>query len=67
MSLWPFVPGSGVSVLSTGSKFSCAVLTGGVVKCWGGNLRGMLGTGDFSDRNTPSDVQITNGIWRGGV
>ena len=37
--------GSGVKVKSftAGYEFTCAVLTAGAVKCWGGNSRGQLG------------------------
>jgi len=44
--------GSGHAVLSvaTGIFSSCAVLVGGSIKCWGENIVGELGLGDFDDR-----------------
>ncbi len=48
----PGVVGSGLAVLSVsaGSNHSCAVLVGGLVKCWGENQYGQLGLGDTADR-----------------
>ena len=48
----PGVVGSGLVVLSVsaGSSHSCAVLVGGLVKCWGENQYGQLGLGDTNDR-----------------
>ena len=36
---------SGVSAITAGGTHTCAVLTAGVVRCWGNNLNGQLGTG----------------------
>ena len=35
---------------SLGNYYSCAILYGGVIKCWGWNLNGQLGLGDTSNR-----------------
>ncbi|PKQ30520.1 MAG: hypothetical protein CVT62_13450 [Actinobacteria bacterium HGW-Actinobacteria-2] len=40
---------SGVSYVSTSNDTVCAVVTGGAVKCWGGDYWGQLGTGAKDD------------------
>jgi alpha-tubulin suppressor-like RCC1 family protein len=52
----PFtVPGlSGVSAMSVGAHFSCALLKTGAVKCWGRGAH--VGDGTSSNRLTPVDV-----------
>ena len=46
---------AGVVALEVGGA-TCAVLAGGVVKCWGLNDNGGLGTGDTINRDTPTGV-----------
>jgi hypothetical protein len=51
--------GTGVSILAvtTGQQHACALLTGGVVKCWGDNTYGELGQGDTMPRgNLPGQM-----------
>jgi alpha-tubulin suppressor-like RCC1 family protein len=48
--------GSGVDAVSAGGGHSCALLTGGVMKCWGSNFGGELGDGSMTHRSTPVDV-----------
>lgn len=40
----------------TGDYHSCAVRTDGTLWCWGENSYGQLGTGDTTDRSTPTRV-----------
>ena len=44
---------SGVSGIAVGFYHTCAVMTGGGVKCWGYNYWGQLGDGSQTDRYTP--------------
>lgn len=47
---------SGVVAVATGQSHSCALTTGGAVKCWGGNGLGQLGNGSNTPLAGPTDV-----------
>ena len=52
---------SGVTAAVAGGDHTCAMVNGGVVKCWGANANGELGDGTTTDRNTPVAVVEPSG------
>jgi alpha-tubulin suppressor-like RCC1 family protein len=59
------VPGlsGAVVAIAAGGGHTCAVTTGGGVKCWGGNWRGQLGDGTETERLSPVNVAgLTEGV-----
>src|SRR5438105_759441 len=46
----------GATAIASGDAFSCAVLTDGSVRCWGGNAVGELGNGATVTSQSPVQV-----------
>jgi len=55
--------GSGVTAVAAGLGHTCAITTGGAMKCWGYNGLGQVGDGVAGDRFLPTDVSgLASGV-----
>ena len=54
---------SGVASVVAGNDFTCAITTGGALKCWGDNSQGNLGDNTMTNRSTPVSVTgLSSGV-----
>jgi hypothetical protein len=63
MNLPPVALGQTVDVVDVAVTFSCAMLTGGELRCWGENGNGQLGLGNIlpiGDDELPVSVGVIN-------
>ena len=50
------------TLVEVGGVHACVLLGNGTVRCWGGNMNGLLGDGTMTDRYTPVAVSGLTGV-----
>ena len=56
-----YIAGVVATAIQAGAIHTCAIVTGGAVKCWGANGEGQLGTGDTAGQTSPMAVDLGSG------
>jgi alpha-tubulin suppressor-like RCC1 family protein len=56
------IGGGGVIYNWFSYTYTCVIVNGGGVKCWGANNVGQLGIGSTTDQNRPMDVSLVQGM-----
>ena len=49
--------GSGIIAIAAGYSHTCAVMSGGALRCWGGSSKGQVGDGRSANRTVPTAVR----------
>ena len=56
-------PATDIVSMTSGTAHTCALTSGGGVRCWGDNVAGMVGDGTTTNRSVPTNVVgLTNGV-----
>ncbi len=55
-TFFPNLSGNSAIAIALGESHTCAIVTGGTLKCWGYNVYGQLGIGSSSTQYSPQNV-----------